>query len=75
LAGPFELPVFGYMSEHYMQQNVPAPLIWYFEFLKFPGVLLGFGSDIFNLPKLQQFFQKNKAQAEKRTACVVQNDP
>jgi len=55
VAGPFEL--FGYLSEHYLLQNVPAALIWYFVFHKFPEVLLGLASDIFNLPKLLHFFK------------------
>jgi len=68
VAGPCEL--FGYLSEHYMLQNVPAPPSWYFEFHKFPGVLLGFASDIFNLPKLLQFFQKQSTGRKKERLAV-----
>jgi len=68
VAGPFEL--FGYLSEHYMLHNVPAPLIWYFEFHKFPDVPLGFASDIFNPPKLLQFFQKQNTGKKKKRLSV-----
>jgi len=64
VAGLLEL--FGYLSEYYMLQYVPAPLIWYFEFRKFPDVLLGFASYIFNLPKLLQLFQKQSTGRKKK---------
>jgi hypothetical protein len=64
VAGLFEL--FGYLSEHYTLQNVPAPLIWYFEFRKFHCVLLGFASDIFNLPKTAAVLSKTKHRPPKK---------